>query len=156
MTTRKITAKPPAKVRAMAPPCAAGKKKRSSAEETAQAAVIAWAKWVPIPAAPDIEPGARVSDYLYAIPNGGQRHAVVAAKMKATGAKAGVWDLHLPIARHGFHGLWVEMKAGKNNLTDLQESWGARMRLAGHKTVVCWTSYEAEKAIADYLGIKIL
>ncbi len=34
------------------------------------------------------------------------------------GAKRGVPDLHLPIGRQGYHSLYVEMKWGKNKLTD--------------------------------------
>ncbi len=139
------------------PLCAPPKprKRRNSGEELKQTALFKWAVWIRIPSAPDIEPGAKVSDYLFAIPNGGSRNKIEAAKMKASGVKAGVWDLMLPIARQGFNGLWVEMKHGKNGLTDKQQEWGDRMRLAGYKTVTAWTSYEAETAIADYLGIKI-
>lgn len=129
------------------------RKKRGSGEESAQKAVISWGKWMKIPPAPDIEPGAKVSDYLFAIPNGGSRDVREAANLKASGVKAGVWDLMLPIARHGFHGLWIEMKHGDNKLTDKQEDWGVRMDLAGYQTVVAWSSYDAERAIADYLGI---
>lgn len=35
-------------------------------------------------------------EWLFAIPNGGERHAAVANKMKVEGAKAGVYDLFLP------------------------------------------------------------
>lgn len=129
------------------------KKKRSNGEELKQQAVIEWGRWIRIPAARDIEAGARVTDYLFAIPNGGSRHKAEAARLKATGVKAGVHDLMLPIARNGYHGLWVEMKHGKNTLSDDQEAWGERMRLAGYFTVTAWTSYDAEKAIAEYLGI---
>lgn len=131
-------------------------KQRRKGEELAQKAVIAWGLWMRIPAAADIEPGAKVTDYLFAIPNGGSRDAREGANLKASGVKAGVWDLQLPIARHGFHGLWIEMKYGDNDLSEKQTEWGNRMLLAGWKVVVAWTAYDAEKAIADYLGIKIL
>ena len=150
----------PARKRRAASPRAASsaapRKKPRKGEETAQKAVISWAKWIPVPAAPDIEPGAKVSDYLFAIPNGGSRDVREAMNLKASGVKAGVWDLQLPIARHGFHGLWVEMKHGDNDLTDKQIEWRDRMLLAGWKMRVAWTAYEAERAIADYLGIKML
>ena len=47
---------------------------------------------------------------LHHIPNGGKRGKAEAAKLKRMGVKPGVPDLHLPIARGGFHGLYVEMK----------------------------------------------
>lgn len=138
------------------PPCPPKpKRRRNNGEELSQNAVIKWAAWMRIPSAPDIERGAKVTDYLFAIPNGGSRNRIEAARMKAGGIKAGVWDLMLPIARQGHHGLWVEMKHGKNGLSDKQVEWGERMRLAGYKTVTAWTSREAEEAIAEYLGIKI-
>lgn len=131
------------------------RKRRNSGEELAQKAVIEWGRWMRIPRARDIEPGARVTDYLFAIPNGGSRNRAEAARMKAGGIKAGVWDLMLPVARNGYHGLWVEMKHGKNGLTDKQTEWGDRMRLAGYKTVKAWSARQAQEAIADYLGITI-
>lgn len=127
-----------------------------SSEEKKQKAVIEWARWIPVPPAPDIEHRAKVSDYLFAIPNGGSRHGAEAKNLKATGVKAGVWDLMLPLARQGFAGLWVEMKHGRNTLTEDQKAWGARMRLSGYKTATAWTAHEAEQAIADYLGIRII
>ena len=135
---------------------APGKKKasRQNCEETKQKAVISWSKWIRIPPAPDIEPGSKVFDYLFAIPNGGSRHPREAANLKASGVKAGVHDLMLPIARGGYVGLWVEMKHGKNTLTEDQKAWGERMRLAGYLTVTAWEAETAEKAIADYLGIR--
>lgn len=134
----------------------ARRKRRNNGEEVSQRAVIDWARWMRIPPADDIEPGAKVYDYLFAIPNGGSRNKIEAANMKGQGVKAGVWDLQLPIARQGYIGLWVEMKHGKNGLTDKQTEWGDRMRRAGHKTVTAWTAYEAQNAIARYLGITIL
>src|SRR5690348_18167176 len=43
---------------------------------------------------------------LYAVPNGGDRNKIVAAKMKREGVKPGVPDYCLPGARSGFHGLY--------------------------------------------------
>ena len=56
--------------------------------------------------------------WLHAIPNGGsrgdgtKRGAMIAgANMKAEGVKKGVYDLHLPVARHGYHSFYIELKA---------------------------------------------
>lgn len=130
------------------------RKKPVHHEENEQKALIQWAAWQPVPPAPDIEPAAKVADYLFAIPNGGSRNAIEAGNLKASGVKAGVWDLMLPIQRDGFPGLWLEMKYGKNDLSDNQRDWGVRMRLAGYKTAVAWSQDEAKAAICRYLGIR--
>ncbi len=48
--------------------------------------------------------------WLYAIPNGGGRSASQGAMLKAEGVKSGVSDICLPVARGGYHGLYIEMK----------------------------------------------
>ena len=118
-----------------------------------QRALIQWAQIARLPAAPDIEPDAMLADYLFAIPNGGKRDAREAALMKAEGVKAGVSDLMLPIARHGAHGLWVEMKAGDGSENSNQRAWRRRMALAGYRAVVCRGWMEAREALTEYLGI---
>ena len=60
---------------------------------------------------------------LYANPLGGKRPRRTAARMKAEGAKAGVPDITLPVARCGFHGMYIEMKFGKGRLTSAQDWW---------------------------------
>jgi hypothetical protein len=60
---------------------------------------------------------------LHAIPNGGHRHKATAARLKAAGVKAGVPDICLPVARGDWHGLYIELKVGKNKLTEAQRRW---------------------------------
>ena len=56
---------------------------------------------------------------IFAIPNGGQRHLSVAAKLKAEGAASGVPDLYVPEFR-----LWIEMKrATGGRLSKTQMDW---------------------------------
>ena len=55
----------------------------------------------------------RFADLLIAIPNGGKRNAIVAAKMKAEGVVAGVPDLFFAHPSGEWHGLFLEMKNGK-------------------------------------------
>jgi hypothetical protein len=66
-----------------------------------------------------------IFDMLFAIPNGGKRDAVTAARLKAEGVKAGVPDLFFPVARGGWYGACVEMK-----LVDAPDSaWKTAQRL---------------------------
>ena len=60
-------------------------------------------------------------ELLYHIPNGGKRDACTAVNLKRQGVKAGVPDLHLPVARGGYHGLYIELKVGSNKPTQLQK-----------------------------------
>lgn len=73
---------------------------------------------------------------LYAIPNGGLRTKATAAKLKAEGVKAGVPDLFLSVPRGRYHGLYIEMKAGKNKPTQEQKEWIEQLNAQGY--IACW------------------
>ena len=135
---------------------AAAPRRRSPADEEhqEQAALIEWASLVRLPPAPDVEPGAVILDLLYAIPNSGKRTPRAAGRLKAEGMKKGVWDLHLPLARGGFHSLWIEMKSKTGSLEPEQRVWGDRMKLAGHQVHVCRSADAAIAAMRAYLGLK--
>lgn len=53
---------------------------------------------------------------FFHVPNGGKRSKVEAFQLKASGVLEGVPDLFLSIARHGYHGLYIEMKDEKGVL----------------------------------------
>lgn len=103
--------------------------------------------------------------WLYAIPNGGQRHGAVAGKMKAEGTKKGVWDLFLPVparkSEHNayYHGLYIELKTpdrrndAYGGLTDEQVEFGNFVHANGYATAVCYTWEEAFSEIMKYLGV---
>lgn len=91
---------------------------------------------------------------LYHVPNGGLRDKATAGRLKAAGVRAGVPDLHLPVARRGFHGLWIELKRcdRSNHPTPAQAWWHERLRAEGHHVVVCYGADEAISAIEHYLA----
>lgn len=89
---------------------------------------------------------------LYAIPNGGVRHIGTAKKLKAEGVKPGVPDLCLPVARKGFHGLYIEMKREKGGrLSDPQKWWAENLTKQGYRAVMCQGMAEAKKELISYL-----
>jgi hypothetical protein len=88
---------------------------------------------------------------MFAIPNGGARHIAVASKLKAEGVKAGVPDVFLPIARGGFHGLWIEFKVKPNKCHPAQLERIAQLRADGHNVHVCHELDEAINAVLGYL-----
>lgn len=89
---------------------------------------------------------------MYAIPNGGHRHKSVAAKLKAEGVKAGVPDVHLPVARGGYHSLYIELKVGTNQPTEAQRDWLARLAAHGHRTAVCRDLESVQALLVEYLA----
>jgi hypothetical protein len=88
---------------------------------------------------------------LYAIPNGGDRHPVVAAKMKAEGVKAGVPDYCLPAARAGFHGLYIELKTATGRASREQAQWVQDLRAEGYRAEVCRGWEQALRVLLDYV-----
>jgi hypothetical protein len=76
---------------------------------------------------------------LFAIPNGGKRDKLI--------------DICLPVARQGWHGLFIELKAGKNKPTAYQLEWLDRLAEQGYLAVVCYGWQDAVEVIKDYLEI---
>ncbi|MDE7389628.1 MAG: VRR-NUC domain-containing protein, partial [Lachnospiraceae bacterium] len=60
---------------------------------------------------------------LHHIPNGGKRDPIEAKHLKEQGVKSGVPDLHLPVARGGYHGLYIEMKTETGRASQNQKWW---------------------------------
>ncbi len=120
--------------------------KRRNLEHQSQAAVIQWFAYA--------HKGLGLPEFaLFAVPNAGagaQRGQ--AGKMKAEGARSGIPDLLLPVARRGRIGLAIEMKAPKGRISDSQAivlPWFAEQ---GWRVEVCYSSGAAIDAIKDYLG----
>lgn len=113
-------------------------------EEQEQAHLFAWAKM-------------SRSKYpelclLYAVPNGGYRTKTTAARMKATGEKAGVPDICLPVARGGFHGLYIELKRVRGGrISTEQMEWIQALRIQGYQAIVCKGFDEARRCLCEYL-----
>jgi hypothetical protein len=100
-------------------------------------------------------------EWLHAIPNGGNRDARSGAKMKATGARKGVWDVFLPVPvvvnGVAYHGLYIEMKkpktAGKaaGRPTPEQLKFQKHLQHFNYANVICYTWTEARDVILSYL-----
>ena len=101
-----------------------------------------------------IEPRIPALRLLHAIPNGGKRDKATAARLKAEGVKPGVPDLFLPVPSGAHHGCYIELKAGRNTISDYQEEWIDALRAQGYFVDVCWGWQSAARVIAEYLGVK--
>lgn len=88
---------------------------------------------------------------LFHVPNGGRRNAREAAFLKLEGVVAGIPDLFLAVGRHGFHGLFIEMKAGKNTTTPAQKEMMERLYRAGYSCAVCRSFEEFRDEVMKYL-----
>lgn len=91
---------------------------------------------------------------MFAVPNGGDRHRIVAAKMKAEGVKPGVPDYVMLFPVDGFHGLAIELKSMTGYASREQKDWIERLRDNGYRAEVCRGATAAWAVISDYLSIK--
>jgi hypothetical protein len=116
-----------------------------ASEHREQVALMQWVEWM-LPRWPELWG-------LFAIPNGGDRDDIVAAKLKAEGVKKGVPDLMLPVARGNYHGLFLEMKRQEGGrVRPEQKEWREFLLAQGYQAVICRGLGEAMRAITDYLG----
>lgn len=89
---------------------------------------------------------------LYHVPNGGSRKKAEAGRFRTEGVKAGVPDLCLPVARGGFHGLYIELKRQKGSKTsDDQKAWLSNLEKQGYFVALCKGWEAAAKVITEYL-----
>ena len=89
-------------------------------------------------------------DKIHAIPNGGLRNKKTAITLKKEGVKSGVWDIFVPIPANGFSGMYIEMKFGKNKLTENQIEFRKNLEQF-YKFEVCYDWIEARNIIDNYL-----
>lgn len=93
---------------------------------------------------------------MYHIPNGGSRSKSEAGRFRAEGVKAGVPDICLPVARGGYHGLYIELKRVKGGrVSTAQQGWIAALRDQGYYACVCKGWDDAAGVIKKYLENKI-
>jgi len=92
---------------------------------------------------------------LFAIPNAGKRGRKARGQMLDEGLKAGVPDLCLPVARGGYHGLFIEMKTAKGKVTHEQRAWLQRLDCVGYRAVICRGSDAAIRELSRYINGQI-
>lgn len=123
--------------------------KEGATEHSHQVAVFAWAT-----SYEDLR-------WLFAVPNGGDRDAITAGKLKAEGVKAGVHDIFLPLCRAGYKGLFIEMKKPerrkqeKGGLSDVQIEFGNHASRQGYKVHCCYHWRDAVAVLAAYIDVSL-
>lgn len=118
-----------------------GKTPRREPERAMQVNLFTWAKM-----AAGAEPRLKL---LFAVPNGGKRDYVTAARMQAEGVKPGVPDVFLPVPAGGYHGMWIELKAGKNKPSEAQSVWLNLLRAHGYAVYVVWDEWVMAKDLIE-------
>jgi hypothetical protein len=118
---------------------------RKQTESAEQAKLVEWA---------DLNRGQYPElSLLHAIPNGGYRNITTATRLKAEGVRAGVPDLCLPVARGGYYGLYIELKAKGGRVQGNQREWLQQLTAQGYKAVVAFGFNEAREIIEEYLRL---
>lgn len=88
---------------------------------------------------------------LHHIPNERKCTPAQGRRLKLQGVKSGVPDLHLPVARNGYHSLYIEMKAEKGRTSDNQNWWISELEGQNNKCAVCHSWEEAVAVLEKYL-----
>ena len=85
------------------------------------------------------------------VPNGGQRSAATAGRLKAEGVRPGVPDVHLPVPHGGYCGLWIEMKrAHGGRLSPEQVDWISYLTECGHTVIVAHGADDAMQKVKKW------
>ncbi len=96
-------------------------------------------------------PNEDLQQMMFAIPNGGARNVVTGKKLKAEGVRRGIPDVFLAIARLGYHGLFIEFKAGKNKPSKEQAQFIETATKNGYLCVVCYDWVKAKEMVEAYM-----
>ena len=85
------------------------------------------------------------------IPNGCYRNQREAHNLKLQGVRPGVPDLFLPVARGGWHGLFIELKRKGGRVRPEQTEWIEALEGQMYRAVVCYGSEEACDVLYKYI-----
>lgn len=139
--------------RKLTKPLTAAEYARAGTEHAHQTALFVWA-------AQESPPCIRADlRSLFAIPNGGKRDAITAARLKAEGVRAGVPDIFLPVGKGRHLGLFIEMKrpgdlGRKGVVSDEQRDRITSLRMYGYACAVCYSWEYARSVLLVYLDLK--
>lgn len=85
----------------------------------------------------------------FAVPNDGKRSHGMALRAHATGLKAGVPDLCIPMPRAPHHGLYIELKRLRGGVVSPeQQYWIDVLRSQGYRAEIC-KGYDAAIAVLE-------
>ncbi|WP_335919820.1 hypothetical protein [Shewanella algae] len=88
-----------------------------------------------------------------AVPNAGKRTGKESCDMPAEGLRTGYPDITGDVAKGAYHGIFIEMKWGKNKPSEKQVEQLNRKRKRGYFACICYGFDEAKAVITEYLGL---
>lgn len=98
--------------------------------------------------------------FIFSIPNGLYTLPKTKGDAVASGLREGVWDIFCPFPRQPTPddsrialGMFIEMKWGRNDLTEEQEEFQKAMLAAGYSCGVCYSWLDAARFICSYLRV---
>ena len=90
---------------------------------------------------------------LFAIPNGAWCGYKQGRKLVAEGMLKGVPDIFVALARKDYHGLFIEMKAGKKGVVrDEQSEMMIKLRNEGYQCAVCRSFEQFQTILINYIA----
>jgi len=108
-------------------------------EEAIHKAIMDWVRLKPT-----------IKKLVMHFPNEGKRTPSFGRLMKEMGMRAGVSDLFISMARHGYHGAWIELKTKQGVVSPAQVEFLEDMRQQGYYTVICRSIEDGIKVIERY------
>lgn len=85
----------------------------------------------------------------------GRKFGIIKALKKLGCIRPGFPDINLPVARGGYHGLFIELKRRKDGrVSSDQQWWLDRLRGQGYCATVAKGAEEAKEIVLGYLGGK--
>lgn len=96
----------------------------------------------------------KLDNYIFHIANERKTSAYGGSILKRMGVKPGVSDIFVAIPRKPYHGMFLEVKAGKNKPTNLQENFIKNMGEQGYYAIWCLGAKASIEAIEAYLLLK--
>jgi hypothetical protein len=84
-------------------------------------------------------------------PNGMKLSIGSAVKLKRMGYSKGTPDIMIFEPRHGYHGLFIELKTKTGQISPEQKIWNTSLEWRGYRSIFCYSFEEAVNEIDFYL-----
>lgn len=91
------------------------------------------------------------------VPNEGKRTLANGRQLARMGLRKGFPDLFIPIARKGYHGMFIELKRDIHcKATEHQQRWIKYLNEQGYYAVICYGADDAIQQIGKYFERKYI